>query len=1019
MFALPITSFSMRFLVNTFSSDQTVLTHPEGERTIFVVLPSDVSPSTVPDQTLEQPSVGYQLGSLLGRGGEGEVHEAKQLSFGRTVAIKTLRHGRDDHSQIVRFHAEAAITALLEHPNIVPVHDLRVDGNGFPQLVMKRVSGNTWRALIEQGTLTSDEHVSILLKVCDALEFAHGLGVLHRDLKPENVMVGAHGEVLVMDWGCAAYVGPTRPHPLVPLVTELSGASGTPSYMSPEQARADHAACGPTSDVYLLAGCLYHALAGSAPRRGDSVRNLLASAMCGDPLDEPSVRAGKRISLELSSIAMAGLHPDPLTRTRTVAAFAKSLRRYLDHREVIELVADARRQHDRARAGGPDADDAYRRAISTIEQAVRLWPELASARRLEVALGLDATRHACTVGALHQAQRLASATQAAAERLGDKESTQQANRLALQAANQELALQRRERNQRTVRIAAVIAVMCAVMFLAIGMGLVWRESARTAQALATAEKNLERANRERAAREAGELLATPALLAQARELAQQRRFADGIPLVEAAIGFAPADPQPLILKAQLLIALTRRAEAITVLDVALALRPDPAVTELRGLCAEPPVDAEARLADVLVRMGARAVASSLNLAADQRVALALAQLRQAWPTLPSSNVQVLSDGTLSLNLIAGALRIDSLEPVRGLPISVLDITGQQQVRDLGPVRDLPLTSLTARGTGVRDFSALRGLRLRRLYLGWYEVGFELALLRSANLEVLDAPGAGWVDLTGLAGMPVRELRLYGCDKLTDIGALKAMPLEFLTLEAPKPGVRTLTDLSPLAGKALSELSLPWQQGISSLAPLRGAPLRRLVLHGTSVSDLTPVMSSALRHVATGLAPVTDLRPLLSTPVEVADFSPQYVKHGLEELLALPSLRVVCGYKPDDFRRWMQVASALAAANPGFGWSMNATFAEGKLVELQVHSSVKSLGPLATQTDLRALHLVGSLADLRPLAHLRLSELVCTPNRDAQGMEAIRQMPSLQRIGSSAQTIRPVADFWREWDAARR
>ena len=242
------------------STNQTIAAYPEGDRTILQTLPEQSVP-----QTVGRPPIGYRIGNLLGRGGEGEVHEARQLAFGRTVAVKTLLAGRDDPHQIRRFHAEAAITALLEHPNIVPVHDLRADAAGRPQLVMKRITGRNWRALIEAGATAIDDHVAILLKVCDALEFAHGVGILHRDLKPENVMVGAHGEVLVMDWGCSAHCGPDRPHPHIPLVAELHGSSGTPSYMSPEQARADNPATASTT-----CGC-------PRPRRGGRVPSTSAT----------------------------------------------------------------------------------------------------------------------------------------------------------------------------------------------------------------------------------------------------------------------------------------------------------------------------------------------------------------------------------------------------------------------------------------------------------------------------------------------------------------------------------------------------------------------------------------------------------------------------------------------------------------------------------------------------------------------------------------------------------------------
>lgn len=153
------------------------------------------------------------------------------------MAIKTLRSDRTDPRQIKRFRAEAAIPALLEHPNIVPVHDLCYNASSELQLVMKRVTGRTWRGLLNDNAANFDDNIRILLKVCDAIGFAHDRGILPRDLKPENVMVGEHGEVLVMDWGCAIHLGPISPHPDIPLRDSLVTISGTPVYMSPEQAR--------------------------------------------------------------------------------------------------------------------------------------------------------------------------------------------------------------------------------------------------------------------------------------------------------------------------------------------------------------------------------------------------------------------------------------------------------------------------------------------------------------------------------------------------------------------------------------------------------------------------------------------------------------------------------------------------------------------------------------------------------------------------------------------------------------
>ena len=949
---------------------------------------------------------GYDVGKVLGRGGEGEVHEAKQLSFGRPVAIKVLRYGHNDQRKLRRFRAEAAITALLEHPNIVPVHDLCRDDGGRLQLVMKRVSGKTWREILNAGTTSLEQHISVLLKVCDAMGFAHGQGILHRDLKPENVMVGEHGEVLLMDWGCAIHVGPVSPHPDIPVLSSLRSISGTPAYLSPEQARGEHVACGPWSDVYQLGAILYRMIAGVTPRPGNDVPQIMSLTARGAPITEPSTLAGKRVSGELCAIAMAALHADPTKRTRTVADFAKALHTYLEHREVLDLVVDARREHTLASAGGAEAEDAFRRSLCAAEQAVRLWPELLAAQKLLVTIGIDASQHANESGAFLSARRHAQAAAAAAARLGDETSVRQARKLHAAAAASEKVAGQRERRVRTLIRAVIIAVSIAVLILTVG-------SLMLSNALSKAQANLDVAERERTARVAGEKLAGPALLAQARELAGKRQFAAALPLVDAAAGFMLGDPEPLRQRAQLLIALGRRQEAIPVLDAALTFTTDADTSELRRLCAKPPADAEIRLAEVLVRMGASAVAGTLSLAGEERVATAIAQLKRYWPTLPNGCVTPAQDGTLSIRLTGRDLKIDSLEPLRGMPISILDISGQDRVRDLAPLTSLPLLQLTAKDTGVRDFTPLRQLKPSRLYLGWYDTGFDLGLVRGMRLEALDAPGTNVTDLASLAGMPLKELRLYGCNSLVDISALKSMPIDTLTLDAPLSGWDGLSDLSPLASMPLTELCLSRQRGVHDIAPLRGKAIGRLVLNGTSVKSLAGVPGAQLRHLAISGTPISDLRPALVAPLETLECSPQTITTGLDAMLELPTLRVACGLRPVDCKRWIKISQSIAEVNPDYSWMGTWIFNDGRLVELRLAHPIGNLAPLGALSDLRILQLAGPIADLRPILGLQLTELVCNPIPNALGLDGLRTMRTLKNIGPSTQTVKPAADWWRE------
>ncbi len=188
--------------------------------------------------------------STLGEGGMGRVFLARQHSLDREVAIKTVR---DDASESDRsaLLSEGAITGHLEHPGIVPVHALGVDREGRPVLVMKRVEGVEWATLLEDddhpfwesrvGSRAErlDDHLEILLQVCDAAHFAHSRGIVHRDIKPQNVFIGRYREVYLGDWGLALHAEREQ----------RSGAlCGTPAFMAPEMARGDRVdAPAPTS----------------------------------------------------------------------------------------------------------------------------------------------------------------------------------------------------------------------------------------------------------------------------------------------------------------------------------------------------------------------------------------------------------------------------------------------------------------------------------------------------------------------------------------------------------------------------------------------------------------------------------------------------------------------------------------------------------------------------------------------------------------------------------------------------
>ena len=216
----------------------------------------------------------FELRSELGVGGQGLVISVFDRDCGRLQALKVLHEHRSDRDGILRFIHEAQVMAQLEHPGIVPIHDLNVLEDGTLYYSMKRIEGESLADLM--STYTKPENrfkaLQVYLKICDTLAFSHDKGVIHRDLKPANIMVGSYGEVLVVDWGLAKTLGDSEVHS--PRNTNESGdafetrmgvAVGTPSSMSPEQARGESEEVDHRSDIFALGVILYELLTGKSP----------------------------------------------------------------------------------------------------------------------------------------------------------------------------------------------------------------------------------------------------------------------------------------------------------------------------------------------------------------------------------------------------------------------------------------------------------------------------------------------------------------------------------------------------------------------------------------------------------------------------------------------------------------------------------------------------------------------------------------------------------------------------------
>jgi eukaryotic-like serine/threonine-protein kinase len=251
-------------------------THNDADATASRVLP-------------DAPSIpGYVVTSLIAKGGMGSVYAATDVAFGREVAIKTLLPDADP----ARFVTESKITGRLAHPNIPPAHAMGVLDDRSPYLVMKLVRGRTLAELLKERASPQTDlprFVQVFEQIAQAVGFAHAQGVVHRDLKPLNVMVGAFGEVQVMDWGLAKDLSVSReakPSALTEAdgddlaLTSAGAIMGTPGYMAPEQARGEPVDS--RADVFALGAILAAILTGKPAFVGTAVHETIEKAAKGD-----------------------------------------------------------------------------------------------------------------------------------------------------------------------------------------------------------------------------------------------------------------------------------------------------------------------------------------------------------------------------------------------------------------------------------------------------------------------------------------------------------------------------------------------------------------------------------------------------------------------------------------------------------------------------------------------------------------------------------------------------------------
>ena len=288
----------------------------------------------------------YTQFKTIAKGGKCLIQSCKDFYLGRIVAYKSLhKEIADDPFEQGRFLREARVTAMLQHPNTIPIYELNRDNRGHYYFTMKLVEGFTLRELVDLQKKEDEEHppentgygfhrmVTILIQVGNALDYAHSHGVVHRDIKPANILMGPFGEVLLLDWGLAK-VWSDEPEektdaPLLEpkdlSLTAQGALQGTALYMSPEQIEEspdlDH-----RSDVYSLGVVLYEVLTGQEMIRGDKLSEVLEKVKHEMPARPSEVAPERRIPRELEDICIRCIQKDPDHRIQSARQLVAALR---------------------------------------------------------------------------------------------------------------------------------------------------------------------------------------------------------------------------------------------------------------------------------------------------------------------------------------------------------------------------------------------------------------------------------------------------------------------------------------------------------------------------------------------------------------------------------------------------------------------------------------------------------------------------------------------------------------------
>ena len=745
----------------------------------------------------------YAVEREVARGGMGAILRVTDLNIKREVAMKVMI-GDADPVTCIRFIEEARITGRLEHPNIVPVHDLGIDDEGRHYFTMKLVNGRTLAELLDEVRVkkekgrTLSQFLNIFVNTAHAVAFAHSRGVIHRDLKPANIMIGDFGEVLVMDWGLAKVklsatesakapdaVAPAA-HAPVDFAKDINTTDtsqtlqgtiiGTPAYMSPEQARGDIARIDERSDIYALGAVLYEILTLKPPVEGKTIVQLLGAAAAGN-IAMPDYRSPERkdkIPPELAAIAMKALATQPEKRYHTVDELITDIHLYLEGRSVS--------------AKEDTAWEAFVKLVNR-NRAVSIVGAVAAI----TLLALGGISHHLNSAARARAEEQREVAEKHLEQLRDEQ-------------------QRRRSEQKNAAPAF----------------------------LGRAQANAQ--NRDFA----GALQDINVALSFDPEL-------PGAHLLKAQIHIVKNEFPDALKELDLYAKLkSDDSDAFDLKQICKQIEPGAEATPAQ----------EAALADIFVKEQAYVFAESMHLSAEKQMEVYRQKVEKAWP---GSGAKLIKDhdGHCVVDLNRSKLVAD-LTPIKEIPVHRL-MMQETGVRDLKPLEGMPLTHILMEGTAINDISPLRGAKLEVFNALSVRDLKDIAPLEGMPIRIINVSGCrGLRDIGVLADMPLTDVNLavtrvqsiaplagleikrlhLSSTLVTDLSPIKGMPLETLTL-----GKTSVSDLSTLKGLQLKTLAINDCDKICDLSPLQGMPLEDLTINGTKVSNLMPLQGMKLRALS--------------------------------------------------------------------------------------------------------------------------------------------------------------------------